>query len=752
MTVLNTNPVYQIFDGNNTGQFTFSYRAFQQVPGPAGSGVYTVDVYVWSGNVADDPVQQIQQTDFVVENIQNETGTIRFLSKTIPSGQKVIILSDIPYTQEESFPSNIPVNPAKTELGLDRLEGQIKQLANEVQRSVRLPFPPTDTTSEVRVNPINIGNGEVLAWNIVNPTSGKYEIVSSGVTIPDLDQAVQTITQALLDAQTAANNAQTAANNAQTAAASAGQSAQSAGAAQTAAEAAKNAVDATKNQIDIIKIDIDSAATQVAADALRAETAANKIPDPANAIQGQGIVADGSGAWLIQDLPFVENLQTAPVGSSLVTTQDASGRKFLIADSNFSAVSKQIATSVPGAESGTDVSQALQTLTANINRLNGGLGLAPWDPTKIVAELLVAHDASLIDKKSAFRVQPVTNRDVVVADLDGIKYYASGSFYDLPSHINGKDLFTNPSSILFSFRPTGAATETVLINKLDLEVKFVPPNLLQITAGSGAPVTFPVVLNEINVVLLGIEGNQISGFIGTKDPSGVTVQPITPIALQVPIAPGAFTFGGSTDARVIELILLQQLVSQQEFRSYLDSLFFSPIVKIPSPDSGQPGQAIVVAPGSVYELRYPVLLNNVPSGYTVDNALDLSSAVPVKGKYNVVITRDDTAQTIGVDVMQETKVVEGGRAVFTAVSATTPIELRIENDNRAELFLQNDLDSSIFIGPQAVLAADRSKGTRVAAGTVISLAKVDAIFAIAESNTTDAAGRLLVVENINVPV
>lgn len=331
MTVLSKDPVINIIPGNNTGDFAFTFRGFSEIPG-TNAGIKTIQVFVWSGNPADAPVQQIQGTDYTVLQVNNETGTIRFTnSRTIPSGQFVIIYSDVPYTQELSFPTNQPVNPASVELMGDRLAMEIKQLYELYKTTISTGYPPISTDFEVVLG-LPLEEGKPLVFQKL--AGNKWEVTTSALTIPDFTNLANQATQAAQQAATSATNAQQASATATASVTAATNAVTAAQAAQAAAQAAQTAAQAAQTGAQTAATNASGSATaaqaaQTAVEALKqdVQALASTFPDPTGQPANQVLLTDGNNGYTFGSAPgigagnFLEFINV-PAGATLVDTLD----------------------------------------------------------------------------------------------------------------------------------------------------------------------------------------------------------------------------------------------------------------------------------------------------------------------------------------------------------------------------------------------------------------------------------------------
>ncbi|AQW89085.1 hypothetical protein pCXcHC2016_11 [Xenohaliotis phage pCXc-HC2016] len=245
MTVSATATVFTILDGNGNDTFTFPFKAFVEKTTPS-----MQSIVVWERAADGTDSLQIQGSDYVVLNIQAETGQIKFSTKTIPTGNKVVIASDVPYGQKVNFPDNAAIVPSQLQLAVDRIAQQLKQLAFLDGLKVGLEFPPEIDSLKLFVDP-NITADAPVFFSQDQNDPNKYLLKAGDFTIAEL----KTLRDEIDAAKTAAESAKVAAEQSATNAASSAQTA-----ANAAAQTATNAAQVAQSLIDISKIVADGKA------------------------------------------------------------------------------------------------------------------------------------------------------------------------------------------------------------------------------------------------------------------------------------------------------------------------------------------------------------------------------------------------------------------------------------------------------------------------------------------------------------
>lgn len=731
MTIHTKSVLPITLNGNGGTVYSFPFRIFDDTIGSTNKSVLVLLLDSSGGS----PVVQIQGTDYTVTATAAETGQIVF-SNPVPSTQKILIVSAISYTQEVSFPNNQTPSAVNVELMGDRLEAQIKQIAGKLEYCLTIPYPngvPVDVT----IDPAEFADGDILSWEQVAPD--KFKIT----TLPINAQQLTTLVQ---DAQTAAANAQSAASNAQGVLSNVNSVYSSTLTLSSSVISAKQDVDAKAAQVAA-----DLAATTLAAQAAQAAAqSAVFLPDPTGAPQGKAALTDGQGDYVLGDVAIVENLQTAPQGSSVVVSVDAQGKKTLTASTLTVANSRQITTTEPALEGGTDVGQALENNFARIQRVMSAFNLSPWGTTAVVAEFSVAQDGSLISRFGNYKISPDNTPDVVRIDANGHYYYATASEYTIPDTIGTKNVFQGPTSIVFAFTPTPTSPQRIILDKSDLTIRYIATGVLEIASG-GVFEVVPVELGELNTVMISFDGVAVTGQTGHFDQgtNAVALEILPPMTLSVPITAGGFNFLGGVESRFIELALVNTIVNHADFETYSNTIFNSQVVGgiVPVPNTGQTGQTPVIS-GNTYSLEYGLVLDNIPNGFTVNNNVD-TSAIPDSGVYNIVLRKDNSAQTLEVELMPEQITQIGAKTYMSTLAFAQPTKLADLNVDRCSLAVQNNLDDNIIVGTLADLTLDRTNGFKVLPdGTMITLPWTDEVYAITESDTQDASGVLTIVESV----
>lgn len=765
------NPCIQL-DGNGLRDFPINFRVFERGGNGADTNLYTVKVYLWSGNPTEEPIVQIQNTDFTVTQISGEVATIRF-TNPVPVGTKVLIFSDVPYTQ---FISPISIDdklPDKIETADDRIVMMIKQLLCCCSRALKLPLT---SDLEITIDPTAVADGKILEFQAV-PNEPNHFVVSSSIDKVDLADKLKQILDAVALAQTLATQAQASANNAQVSANNAQTSATQASDAynqivqiksyldglntqiQQFVNTEKLAILAIKTETELLKQQAEASATSAQASATSAQASAdlatqkaNLLPDPTGLALGTGIVADGMDNWITKMLPYVENFDTATTGSNIKLLVDNTGHRVLIADSMFTADTQSISATDPILEGGTDQSQINQGFLSVIQKVVSAFKSPPFTQSELIAYFLPRLDGSLFDLIGKTVTDPTNIKDVIPVVLDGIQHYASASFFPFLANINNQQVFSNPLTILFAFRPTGASTDVVLLDKSDLQIKFVAPNILRITYLTGT-VDANLIPNVFNVVTISITDTELSGYILYDNAGTIATSATIPTqTLANPITSENFIFGGQTDSRFIELLLVRKLVDQADAIYYAKSVLQIAIDSgVPDP-VGVPAGQTPVTTGSAYNLKYlGLILDNIPQGYTVDNTIDVGTTMSTAGRYQIVAVRDDVNNKIEVKIMPEEVEDTGIETFVVTISATTPTLLIGENLDRSSVKIQNRLDLDIYVGTLTALTANKKNGSLLASGASEYFTGVTAWYALVEGTADSVTGEIGIREQILRP-
>lgn len=75
--------------------------------------------------------------DYTVTGVENPNGGNVVISPALSSAYRIVITSNVPYQQDADFTNQNSVKPEEVESALDKLSRQIKQLAEQVTRSVK---------------------------------------------------------------------------------------------------------------------------------------------------------------------------------------------------------------------------------------------------------------------------------------------------------------------------------------------------------------------------------------------------------------------------------------------------------------------------------------------------------------------------------------------------------------------------------------------------------------------------------------
>lgn len=754
MTVLSKNPVVNIIPGNNNGTFTFSFRGFTEVADSSGTGLKNIQVYVWDGVDADLPVQQIQGTDFSVTQLANESGQINFLNgRTIASGQFVIIYSDVPYTQEVSFPTNQPVSPSSVELMGDRLEMQIKQLLALYKTTVRIGFPPTHPDFEIIVEQPLQENSPIVYERVA---ANQWKLTTTAFTIPDFQQLATDAQTAAAGAATSATQAQTAANNAAQQAANAGASAASALQAATDATNAKAAAESAKTDALAAQLAAESAKTgaeaaQAATQILKTDTQAikdatnlikqdvqvlvSKVPDPTGQPPDQTILTDGNDNWKFGIIPIVKNLDTAAPGSSISVSKDpVTGRNFLNAGSQTITNTRQVSTVRPGVEGGVTTEAALVSHEARLLALERSGGGFPWGTQNGNTDFVVNLDADLVSTIGQNVLLPTNTRDARLEDLGALEFFSTGSSYQVPDTIGALTVLQQPFTIILGLYIDGnTPTPTVILTQSGigtvLKIQYTATGL-ELSVG-GDSVTWPVVLNEYLMYFITFDGTKFGGFRTRIDQGVVESIVLTDLTLtSSALTPSGFLLSGSTPLRIYRFALLNVLAQQSEADSFTQSLFN-------------------IGPTST---GTPLEFTNTPVGFTLSPTANLGP-LSKDGTYSLVVVRDATTNKFEVKLMPDKEYnITADTTLYSGVSETTPLQIATANQNTAEVFVDNRTDQDLYLSRDSTdLAANPTKGLVVKAGCQTRVHWTSDIFAIAGGGTA-AVGNLAVTVTVATPI
>ena len=222
-----------VYTGNGaTTEFPFSFKVWEEAQ-------ILVSVTDAQGYV--------QETGEYSVTLSAGCGTVSYLhaGAPLPSGWKLAITRDMPFTQEDDYITGTRFDPEVIETALDKATAERQQLLEQLQRAVILP-PTSDETPEGMAQELLRARDEAVK--------------SAGTAKNSESAAASSASQSAASAQAAAASAEAADQSRAAAAASAADASQSATAARQSAEAAAGSEDrAARSAASILGLQVEVA-------------------------------------------------------------------------------------------------------------------------------------------------------------------------------------------------------------------------------------------------------------------------------------------------------------------------------------------------------------------------------------------------------------------------------------------------------------------------------------------------------------
>ena len=230
---LETTTSKAVYTGNGaTTEFPFSFKVWDE------------DQILVS---VTDAQGYVQETGEYSVTLSAGGGTVFYLhdGAPLPSGWKLAITRDMPFTQEDDYITGTRFDPEVIETALDKATAERQQLREQLQRAVILP-PTSDETPED------------MAQELLR---ARDEAVQSAAAAQDSESAAaSSASQSAASAQAAAASAEAADQSRAAAAASTADASQSATAARQSAEAAAGSEDrAARSAASILGLQVEVA-------------------------------------------------------------------------------------------------------------------------------------------------------------------------------------------------------------------------------------------------------------------------------------------------------------------------------------------------------------------------------------------------------------------------------------------------------------------------------------------------------------
>lgn len=788
MTLLSTTPALVTVPGTGGSTYTATFKTFTNIASP-GTVSELITIAVYYIDSANQRTVQIQKTDYITKNPQAESIQIEFQGKVAPVGSSVTMVSSVPYTQIYSFPPSAPVDPAALELALDRIVMMSKQNYDRLNNTVGLENPPTNAALRLIV-PEPIVTKSPIYWEQDPTNASRFILRSADFTIDEFRTIYLEILaardEAVAAAAAAAASAASAANSAVQSATSAASSAQTYADIQIYGTQLRADMEVIKDEV---QDDADAAAASAAAAAAseqNIEDLVARFPSPVGQPIDLTYVTDGQGAMTFQRYNRIVGMDTATEGQVITVHAGPNGNE-LIAASPITT-SEKVGTYNPIDEGGTSVSAALINHERRLDYLENTATIFPYGKEHAIADFIVNVDGNLrnaADSTVVLRDSPV---NIVYEQFgDRTAYWTSGNNFTIPGVINGRDIFHDPGTMMFGIYVDANTPDTVIFSNTALIIKKIT-GTLQFLAGTLTK-DLPLILNQWVFYSLSFNGTTINGHSGEFNAGVVTVTDIADDTLVAPIANEDLGVNMENNLRLVRLTFVDAIVTKTQFETWIAAIYGIEIgtPSIPDPSTGQNGQAIVIESGS-YALRYPLLLDPIAAGYTVDNSMEISAATPTgeyvvsmdidtvaktasfktvkldfdivtnvpsdwtlvdtvdastqlneTGLYNWWFKVDATAKTITLEVSKMNPTTTPDTILFTATPTPgTPQVLAPANPNAANRLIQNYTKFDIVIGSQAQLTSNVLQGLSIRSGDEYATGINTAIYVMFPAEATGA--------------
>lgn len=731
MTILNSSNPYVRLVSQVTDTFTINFRTFSRDLNNSSTGYTSLAVYE-AADALSEPQRLVEKSDYIVINVQNETAQVK-TTRQIPVGHIIIIFSDIELDQPVDFTKYSSVSPQALQLVLDRLEMQIKQVNYKTDLAVQIKSPlTTDIPPTVVIKPEEIIPGNLLTFSPLTPTStGQYKIYSSKITENIQDEMLKILAD-IQDIDRRINDAYTAI---QGIGAAASQSAATAATAANTATLAAQTATAAEQQTAILAAQAANSAAAALQSANNAQISADKaaasasiIPDPANTINDMAIVTK-NGAYGLEKIPVVQNLDVAPLGSVIVTAEDVNHNRYLLASSKATTSSAAVSTVSIIEEGGPDVSSALSGLNARVSVFEAGGSLMPWGSGRAVFDFIPNADSDLVDVNNKTTIANTGADDVSRETIGNVSYYTTGADFTIPDIVFSKAVADAPCTLILGFVFKSGFEDATLLNKPDLQIEVTSSGqFILIVPGANARLQAPLALNEftlfaVDLTLLGISLKRI--ILSPDGQIGVTV--VATENLSTPIRPGGFVLTPTAKSRLFRAVNVSGVATEDELSLFANALF-----------------------KTFY--GYGLFLSAMPTGFTLNNKINVTTGMVDEGDYNVVLTRDNASKTITLKaekMIEKPLVPKAAPVKFENVSHTTPVQIVTIDPQRAETILQNQGDGPIYFSTDQATLASQKLGFRVLPESSVSIEASTAVYIIAGSLTDDLKGSVVVQEFIN---
>lgn len=656
MTIIATgNLAYVVINGSGASTYTFAFKAFPTDSDPA---IYSVNVWLQDTDGTFTPQVQGAAADYTVTTTSSsaEAGTITF-KVAVPTTKKVIIASATPYTQSTDLSSsNAALTGPVLEKALDKLVMQIRQLNRDISMSLHLELPPEIWPVTLLVDPV-ITSGATVFWerDAVQPST--YHLKSSDFTIDELRALVDEIQQAISHIDTAVATAQQAANNA-------ANSAQQAANALTQLtsqivgiigdlNAIKVQVEGIKDAIQLIEDDVENMrdvvvqARDEAVDALhQIETLVAMFPSPAGEPINRTYVTDGDGHVVWQPYYPIIGMDTATDGQIIAVQSLLPSGKGLVVSTPVTT-SEKVGTYGPVAEGGTTVSSALTAHEARLNALDNRASIYPFGKEHVVLDAIVNVDGNLRNTVDTTVIPKEGAPDLKYEFFENnVAYWTTGNNFTIPATIGGKAIMAPGYAMLFGLYIDSTTPDTVIFANTQFSIKKTGNNVQFIVGAT--TINIPITLNVWTFYCInfgGTGGTNLLIYHGAFDSGTVTVATVTGTITAI-FNPETIAATLETNLRMVRLAFTDVIVSEDEFETWIYAIYGmkgSASYELPDPSTGTNGQAPVVE-GGQYKLKTTFLVDPIATGWTVDNSVEIPSAITT-GEYYTYFDVNATSKT-----------------------------------------------------------------------------------------------------------
>lgn len=798
MTISSLGSPFQKVQSNGGSTYSFG---FQPLPVENGSSIYSVKVSVWNGSSTSGYILKVQgpAADYTVSTTSSaaESGQITF-TIPVPTGQTILIESEVPYTQIISFPGNAPVSPVNVEKALDRLEMQIRQLGYLLTEAVRLEHPSIYGAIKLLVDG-NVLDGATVYWEKDSSDPTIYRLKTSDFTISELKTLVTSVNQiktdvdaALAAARAANDSAILAANNAAASAQAATNTINALQQIEAEVQLIKGQVNDLLNQViqlkaETVQLKTDTSLIKDQAVAAKdaaivaqhaAETLVAKYPDPTGrgagltmvtkaddtyelkpyqyfqsligAVAGRKLITDGANGILpVRDSSAVTNIDSATIGD-IITVGPSPNGNILIAGPYVSSTAS-ISTVSPVDEGGVTVNESLIGHELRLDALEALANPYPFGEANVVMDLRVLRNGVLRNQLDQYVVAPQNTATTTFVTFGKSAHFTTDANYSIQSTKDTKDIFKAQSSIVFSLYVDSSfnVPAAILQNpKLLVEVR---ATVITVTYDTRI-LTIPLVLNEWRIYCLSFNDLTLKAFVATYTAGSINVDDtIAPLTLAAPLTNNPISISAEDKVRLASFGIISVSISKDDFENYSRAFYglkaAGPGTIVPDPTTGLSGQAVVTN-GASYVFKYPILVGNLATGYNFQNQIDATLELANTSEYEVFFQVDTTTKLINAKVRDTQPSISVKTQFYTGTISNVPTILAPKDLNVKVRTIQNLSDVDITFGAQADLTTNPLKGYTLAAQTSIQTFINDVIYVTAPAGSVIPAESIKIVDEV----